>query len=294
MIPHDIRAEQQGWDGGRFQASLLHCLRHVLPPRDELVVSVVRTANETDRRLFGTPLRFNREVTEDPRLLGIVDHVGLVVFHQQLAPLLLGVGSDILYVVEANGAGCRGGTSHFLQQVHVVVGDFFTQIFVEARDVGVGVDNLEADGGADHAPIRLFGRLDFHEPTGHAALVRHESEQRRLAEDCAEHFHARGVAVGTDSEGGVAVVHRGRFRPGHVGPRGRLIADLVHVTGTAAVVQVRSTKLSMNPIEVPLHFVALVNDPHVRLVVLDVVKVVAPRIDSVGCVGLQPGIGAFL
>ena len=80
MIPHDVRAEQLGWDGCRFQASLLDSLRHLRSPLKEFLVGVVRTANQTDRRVFRTPFLLSREVAKDPRLLGIVVNIGLVVF----------------------------------------------------------------------------------------------------------------------------------------------------------------------------------------------------------------------
>ena len=50
----------------------------------------------------------------------------------------------------------------------------------------------------------------------------------------------------------------------------------------------------MNPVEILLQRVTLVDDLHLRRVVLDVEGVVGARVDRVGRVGLEPCLGAFI
>ncbi len=50
----------------------------------------------------------------------------------------------------------------------------------------------------------------------------------------------------------------------------------------------------MHPVQVLLQRVTLVDDLHLRRIVLDVVDVVGARVDRVGRVGLEPCLGAFI
>ena len=170
---------------------------------------------------------------------------------------------------------------------------FSAQVLIDADDVGHVFDAFLANGTAQYTPVRLALRSHVNQPDCLAALIGHQAEEWRLAQQGTQHFHAHRVAVGAKSEDRIAGIDRRRLAPSDEGTLFGTVTDFRQVAHAAANIHPTGTESRMHVIEFRLQRQALEDHQLLFLIRLDSVQIERTGIDGVGCVGFQTCVSAL-